>query len=107
MLLPFKVEARYVGRRGAQGGALRADDHHHGDGHQGSSTMPRGRPPIPVPRSALRRHGARTGLLTQVCAIPPEDAGEDHVTIAEGLDLIQGLVVGVHFSESSCRYPRR
>ena len=38
-------------------------------------------------------------MLPQVCAIPPEDTGEDEVTIAEGLGLVQGLVAGVHFSE--------
>lgn len=42
---------------------------------------------------------AGTLILPEVCAIPPQDTGEESVRIAAGLGLVRDLVLGVHFSE--------
>ncbi len=38
-------------------------------------------------------------ITPDICAIPPEDTGDDSVRIVSGLGLVSGLVLGVHYTE--------
>lgn len=38
-------------------------------------------------------------IAPDICAIPPEDTGDESVRILRGLGLISKLVLGVHYSE--------
>ena len=38
-------------------------------------------------------------IAPDICAIPPDDTGDDSVRIVSGLGLVSGLILGVHYTE--------